>query len=263
MTRSSRLLSVAAIAALAVAACGGSTATTSPSEAPSAPASEAPAPSEAPATEAPATASPAAEGPDLEGAAGALDAIKKYQIDLSISGMMPTAAGADAITMSGLVDQEADAYSFEMTGVAGLGTEGTAVKFVVIGDDAWINLGGDQYIKTPGGASQFDSMRTSLAPSALLGQFPTTGLELFTVGPEEKNGIATTHYHASAADTPALAPTIGADGVMDVWVAEDGGYMVSMVMDGEVPISGAVTPVSMSIDLSRINDETINIAEPN
>jgi hypothetical protein len=33
-------------------------------------------------------------------------------------------------------------------------------------------------------------------------------------------------------------------------------------MEGTVPINGTETPVTMSIDISRINDESIAIEEP-
>jgi hypothetical protein len=264
MTTRSRLLSLAAIATLALAACGGSTATATPEPTGTpAAATDSPAPSVAAPTVAPASASPAAEGPDIEGATTALDSIQKYHLALTMSGMIPTASGAGQITMTGLVDQEADAYEFEMTGFEMPGLPATGINFVVIGPDAWIDLGTGTYLKQPGGASSFDQMRAGLAPATLLGQFPTTGLDLLKVADEEKNGVATTHYHASAADTPGLAAQIGPDGVMDFWLATDGGYLVSMTMNGTMDVSGTATPVVMSIDLSRINDDSINIVAPN
>jgi hypothetical protein len=177
--------------------------------------------------------------------------------------MIPTAEGASEITMAGLVDQDADAYQFTMTGFQGLGAAGTEIKFVVIGSDAWVDLGTGAYLKQPGGGGSFDQMRAALAPSTLLGQFPTSGYDLLKVADEEKNGVATTHYHAEGSATPELAESIGADGVMDFWIAADGGYLVSMVMDGTMDVEGTETPVNMSIDLSRINDESISIVAPN
>ncbi len=274
MSRAPRLLSLAAIAALAVAACGGTaTASVTPTETPSgAPATASPAaepsvtaPSEAPVSQAPASAS-TGEGPDLEGATTALDSIRKYAIAMTISGMMPTASGASAITMNGVVDQDADAYEFEMSGFQGLGAPGSAIKFIVIGSDAWVDLlGTGSYMKQPGGGGAFDQMKTALSPSTLLGQFPTSGYELLKVADEEKNGIATTHYHADAAQNPQLVASIGADGVMDFWIAADGGYLVSMNMSGTMDAQGTGTPapVEMSIDLSRVNDPSISIEAPN
>ena len=264
MTRPSRLLSLGAVALLAVAACGGSTPTTAPATGTPVAATPSPAtPSPAAPTATPATASPAAEGPDLGGAAAALESIRKYALSLSVSGMIPTASGADAIRMVGLVDQDADAYEFEMSGFEAPGLPVAGIKFIVIGPDAWVDLGTGTYLAQPGGGSAFDQMRAGLAPAKLLGRFPTTGLDLFEVADEDKNGVATTHYRASAADTPALVPSIGEDGVMEFWIASDGGYLVSMTMDGVVDVEGTATPVAMTIDLTRINDDTISIEAPN
>ena len=83
------------------------------------------------------------------------------------------------------------------------------------------------------------------------------------VGQEEKNGVATTHYHVTGADSPGVAEGLGPDGVMDLWVADDGGYVVSMVVDGVIDVNGTDTPMSWAMDISRINDETIAIEAPN
>ena len=267
MTRATRLLSLAAAAALTVAACAGSVSTTAPSDAPAVsdvPASAAPPPSEAPPAETPASAP--AEGPDINAAAAALDDIDKYAVDIKVSGLMETAGDASEITMSGTVDREAGAYQLDMSGLAGLEElgGGSGVSFVVIGDDAWISTGDGNFIKTPGGAAMFGSLEQSLAPQALLGSVPTSSLQnLPAVGQEEKNGVATTHYHVTGADSSQVALGLGPDSVVDVWIADDGGYIVSMAMEGVVPVNGTDTPVTMSIDLSRINDASIAIEEPN
>ena len=266
MTRATRLLSLAAAAALAVSACAGSVSTTAPSEAPAAsaaPASVAPPASEAPPSEA--AASAPAEGPDVNAAAAALDDIDKYALDLKVSGLMEAATDASEITMSGTVDREAGSYQFDMSGVAGLEElgGGSAVSFVVIGSDAWISTGGGNYIKAPGGAAMFGSLEQALAPGTLLGSIPTGSLQnLPAVGQEEKNGVATTHYHVTGADSSQVALGLGPDSVVDVWIADDGGYIVSMAMEGTVPVNEVDTPVTMSIDISRINDESIAIEEP-
>ena len=262
MIRATRLLIVAAAVVLAVAACGGSVSTTAPSETPAA--SVAPPAAEAPPS-APA-ASVAADGPDVNAAAAALDDIDKYALDLNVSGLMETASGADGITMTGTVDREAGSYQFDMSGVAGLEDlgGGSAVSFVVIGPDAWISTGDGNYIKAPGGAAMFSSLEQALAPGTLLGSIPPGSLDnLPAVGQEEKNGVATTHYHVTGADEAQVALGLGADSVVDVWIADDGGYIVSMAMEGTVPVNETPTPVTMSIDISRINDESMAIEAPN
>ena len=266
MTRAPRLLSLAAIAVLAVAACGGSAATSSPSEAPVA--SEAPAlASEAPASVAAPSEAPASQaaGPDVGAAAQALDDVQKYALDLTVSGLMETAEGASGITMSGVVDRESEAYQFEMSGVAGFeALGGSAISFILIGPDAWISTGNGTYIPTPGGASMFSQFTEGLAPGTLLGMVPPTALTgMSQVGQEEKNGVATTHYQVTGADSPQVVEGLGADAVVDVWIADEGGYMVGMVLDGTMDVSGTATPIQMSMDISRINDETIAIEAPN
>ena len=268
MNRAPRLLSLAAIAALAIAACGGSAASTSPSEAPAA--SEAPTPassapeSVAPPSEAPASA-PAAAGPDVGAAAAALEDVQRYALDLTVAGLIPTASGESSITMSGTVDRENQAYQFAMSGMAGLeALGGSEVSFILIGDDAWISTGDGNFIPTPGGASMFSQFTEGLAPETLLGMVPPSALTGMTeVGQEEKNGVATTHYRVTGADQPQVAEGLGADAVVDVWVADDGGYMVGMVLNGTMDVNGTATPIQMSMDISRINDETIEIEAPN
>jgi hypothetical protein len=83
------------------------------------------------------------------------------------------------------------------------------------------------------------------------------------VGPEEKNGVATTHYRVTGADSSGVAEGLGADAAIDVWIADEGDYMVGMVMNGTMDVSGTATPIQMSMDISRINDESIEIEAPN
>ena len=114
--------------------------------------------------------------------------------------------------MSGTVDREAGAYQFDMSGVAGLEElgGGSAVSFVVIGPDAWISTGDGNFIKAPGGAAMFGSLEQALAPGTLLGSIPTGSLQnLPAVGQEEKNGVATTHYHVTGADSSQVALGLG------------------------------------------------------
>jgi len=267
MLRATRLFILAAAAALAMAACGGSVSTIAPSEAAAvseAPASVAPPAAEAPPSEAPASAS-AAEGPDIGAAAAALKDVQRYALDIKASGL-PQAAGAGEITMSGLVDTENDAYQLAMTGIAGLDAlgGGAGISFIVIGDDVWIGTDGETYVKTPGASAMVQPIREGLAPGTLLNMVPAGAANgMATVGQEDKNGVATTHYHVTGADSPGVAEGLGQDGVMDLWVADDGGYIVSMVVDGVIDMNGTQTPMSWTMDISRINDESIEIEAPN
>lgn len=256
MSRTTRLLSVLAAATLLVAACGSSTPSTAPTDAATVAPTAAPATPDVVPTEAPASDAPSGNGFDVSGAAGALESIEKYQIDMTLNGLVPGATGE--VTMSGVIDQTADAYQFEMTGFAAL-PGATAFSIIVIGDDAWINAGGATYIKQVGGAAAFESMRSGFAPSTLLASVPTTGVGWNKVGDETRNGVGTAHYHVDAGTVPTFAAELGPDAAMDIWVADEGGYLVSMNLTG----TQAGADVSMSMDLSRVNDPSISIEEPN
>jgi hypothetical protein len=257
MTRHVRLLSLAAAAMLVVAACGSTApATTNPTDAASAaPATPAPSAAVVP-TDAPASEAASGSDLDLTGAAGALDSIEKYQIDMTISGLVPGVT--EEITMTGIIDQPNDAYQIEMTGFSAI-PGAAAFSLIVIGDDAWMDAGGTGYMKQPGGATAFDSVRTGFAPGALLTSIPTTGIGWNKIGDETKNGVGAGHYHVDAGSVPAFAAELGSDAEMDVWLADEGGYLVSMTLTG----TQAGAAVSMSMDLSRVNDASIAIEAPN
>jgi hypothetical protein len=260
-TRPSRLLLLIAALALVVAACGGS-ASPAPSSAASAEPTPTAEPTDEPTAEPTDSGEPGGDGPDVGGAAAALEDLSSYQIDISISGVLPTASGSSGITMSALVDRENDAADFTMSGFEGLPTAGSGLRVIVIGEDAWLDLGTGTFVATPGGASTYGDLVDSLSPTELLGGLDTEDFSsLPAVGREEKNGLATTHYHADGSN-PQFAANFGPDGVTDVWIADDGGYLVSMTVSGTTDVDGVATDIEMSIDLSRIDDSTINIQAP-
>ena len=178
---------------------------------------------------------------------------------------METASDASEITMSGTVDREAGSYQFDMSGVAGLEElgGGSAVSFVVIGPDAWISTGDGNYIKAPGGAAMFGSLEQALAPGTLLGSIPTE------LAPEpaggRPGGEERRRHDPLPRDGCGLAP--GGPGSR----ARLGRRRVDRRrrrvhrLDGDGAassrVNGTDTPVTMSIDISRINDESIAIED--
>jgi hypothetical protein len=149
-----------------------------------------------------------------------------------------------------------------MSGFEGLPTAGSGLRVIVIGEDAWLDLGTGTFIPTPGGAATYGELIESLSPSELLGGLQTEDFRsLPAVGQEDKNGVATTHYHADGSN-PEFAANFGPDGETDVWIANDGGYLVSMTVTGTTDVDGVATDIEMAIDLSRIDDPTIDIQAP-
>jgi hypothetical protein len=254
-----RVLALVAVLALAVAACGGSASPAPTGSSSPQTAEPTDAPTDAPTEEPSATAS---GGLDVDDATSGLDNLDSYKLEISVAGLVPSASGASGVTLSAIVDRENDATDFTMSGFEGLATAGDAFHVIVIGDDAWLDIGTGQFIAQPGGASSFTGLVDSLAPEDLLTTVPESSLSsAIEVGPEDKNGVATTHYRLDAS-VPGFADSLGEDGTADIWIAVDGGYMVSMTMSGTTESDGEMVDVEMSFNVSRINDPTIDIQPP-
>jgi hypothetical protein len=86
-----------------------------------------------------------------------------------------------------------------------------------------------------------------------------------SVGDETKNGMATTHYQADAKTLAAAAAGLAFFGLTnpkwswDVWVAKDGGYVVSYSMNGTGDAGSSMT---MSLDITDVNSPSNVVATP-
>lgn len=258
MSSRARSLAGLAIIALVVGACGGG-ASASPSTAgSSAPgASSAPAASDAPATAAPTSAG---QGPDLGGAAAALADLDSYHLKtvMTMKGMEDSlfAAFGDGLEMEGTIvfkpEQAAD-----LTISMGTAAQKLEMGYRLLGDKAWISLGGDTWTETA--AADAKTTIEGFAPAKLLGSFSgMTGLT--AVGDESKNGVDTVHYQASgSAVGEAVGNSIGlpgADWTVDLWVAKDAGYAVGYAIVG----TSDAGSFGMTLDVSDINSPS-NIVE--
>jgi hypothetical protein len=254
-----RVLALVALLAIAVAACGGSASPAPTGSGSPQTAEPTDAPTDAP-TDEPSVSLP--PGLDVDDATSGLDDLDSYQLDISVAGLVPSASGASGVTLTAIVDRENDATDFTMSGFEGLATAGDAFHVIVIGNDAWLDVGTGQFIAQPGGANSFTGLVDSLAPEDLLTTIPESSLSsVIEVGPENKNGVATTHYRLDSS-VPGFADSLGEDGTADIWIAVDGGYLVSMTMSGTSETNGEMVDVEMSFDVSRINDPSIDIQPP-
>lgn len=266
---STRISSLAGVAALAllVAACGGSS-----SAAPSTGATAAPPTSEAtmpaetsPAATEAATAAPTTEGtvPDITTGTAALANLESYRmtITMAMKGLQESlfSAFGDGLTLDAtIVTTPVKAADLTMS----MGTAGQTmdIGYRLIGDKAWINLGGDSWMETS--AEDAGSTVDSFAPDQMLRGFSNLS-GMSAVGDEEKNGVATTHYTASGSELAgALNDQIGlVDGTwtVDYWVAKDGGYPVAYVVEGKGANDASF---SMSLAISDINSPSNTIETP-
>ena len=268
-------------ASLLLAACGGSGATTAANATPAhsaTAASTATTASTPAATPAPtaAAASQSAGGAGLQytGAASALGNLTSYRFKIKVTGtgMGPAAASGETgtMTMDGIVVLKPQkALSISMTGIGGGETGGVPMKYTIIGDRAWMEIGGTAMALPAGQTGSIEKTFDSLSPQTLFGTAydPYLG-GLKRIGDEEKNGVATIHLQADSATLEQLATKYGSTAGdvgnwnMDLWVAKDGGYMVSALTSGSYDMNGTRTDMLVSIDISGIDDPSNEVVAP-
>jgi len=210
------------------------------------------------------TIRPVPPGPvDLIGAADALADLGSYRASIVSRGLVPSSATDGRVTMtSTLIQGDIPAASFTMTGVDGLeGLTDGRLQAIVIGDEAWVRSGSGRWVKSPGGAADFDAAFTTLSPTELVAGFEALGPKFRKIGTETKNGKATTHYQADATD--AIGTDVAmTEGAVDAWIARDGGALISFTADATLDVDGTQTPVLLQIDVTRIDDPANRVRPP-
>lgn len=125
---------------------------------------------------------------------------------------------------------------------------------------SYVNLGGGQWMGSP--VEDMETEMRSYRPEQLLGGFSSIS-GLTAVGDETKNGIATTHYRGE--DSTGMASMFGLpDGswTTEVWIAKDGGYVVSESVTAAAKAGADAGTFTMTIDLTKANDPTLKIEKP-
>jgi hypothetical protein len=102
---------------------------------------------------------------------------------------------------------------------------------------------------------------TTLSQTVLVGDFEALAPAFVQLGPESKNGRATIHYRADAADPVASGGGLTSGGV-DVWIARTGGALISIAADGTIDVDGTATPVTLAIDVTHIDDPANRVRPP-
>ena len=70
-------------------------------------------------------------------------------------------------------------------------------------------------------------------------------------GDEPVNGVMATHFHSDAGSMADLRS--GVDAGTDLWVADDGGYLVRLAVAGSLPLQ---------VDVSRVGDRRNRVVHP-
>jgi len=203
---------------------------------------------------------PSGSGPDLLDAADALADLKSYRVSVTTRGIVPATPASAAVTMTSTLLQGTNpAAEFSMAGVDGY--TGGRLRAIVIGEQAWLKEGGGRWVKSPGGAADFDAAFTTLSPIDLVDGFDDLSGALHRLGTEQRNGKATIHYHADANDELAVAAGL-TSGSVDAWLATSGRYLVGLAIDGTWDVDGTPTPVVLRIDVTHVNDRANKVSPP-
>jgi hypothetical protein len=135
-----------------------------------------------------------------------------------------------------------------------------AIGIRIVDGMSYVNLGGDQWMGSP--VDDMTSEMASYKPESLLGGFSSVS-GLTKVGDEEKNGIATTHYRGE--DSTGMASMLGlpeGTWTTDVWIAKDGGFVVSQMVTAAAKAGADEGTFTMTIDLTKANDPSLTVEKP-
>ena len=177
-------------------------------------------------------------------------------------------------------DSHAFSTTFEFAGLSG------TQEAVIIGDDAWIREGeGDWLATTASDPNIQDALSlTSADPEFLQDQQFAEDLAALDSEEETRNGVQTRRYHIPKESVETLVDLLGEGFLQDaagleefemtVWLEEETDMLVraeltataSPELFGEeaglsLAEGGSVT-ISMVVDVSQINDESIEIEPP-
>lgn len=271
------LLIVAPLLAALVAACGDDGDEKEPTA--TAPAAE------ETATEAPPT-TPEATEPEPTESAGLIpfDSLH-YVVDLEITIAQP--GEADETFISGQIEGDyvaPDSHAFSNTFEFG-GLSGTE-EIVIIGDDAWIREGQGDWTATSRLAPEIVNTLdlTSADPGFLSATDLAEGISALDSEPDSVNGVQTRRYQIPKEAIETLSEILGEDFLADtagledfemtVWLDEetDGLVRAELTATASPDIFGddagfnlaedATVTISMTIDVTQINDPAIEIEPP-
>lgn len=254
------------VLSLALAACSSSAATTKPKNTPK--------PSQAVATEKAssdatekasaeateeaseeASEEPSSGGGDISDAATKLSAIQSYKFKMEMAGgpfsslsMLSPDKNATTFTMTGTVLSKPEkAASVDMMGM----------KVIEVGGKTYINMLGSWMEDT----SSSSSIADSFSPAKLFGSYTSFGYK--PAGEGQKNGVTALHYTVDASEMKGYASMLDVEGdadwAVDLWLAKDGGYPVSLSLTAK---QGNDYAFKFVMDITNVNDPANKVEKP-
>lgn len=199
----------------------------------------------------------------LSGAASNFDKIKSYKFNETLEGDLfssmtgllggASASSAEGLVISGTVISDPEkAADVTMMGM----------HIIEIGGYSYMDMGELGWTKSK---VEGEGMADSFSPSKMFSSYASEGLDSYhKVGSEQKNGVQADHYQADASSFGTYGSMLGVSGDVtwsaDIWVAQDGGYPVSVLI--LATDKSNKTSFKMSLDLTNINDPNNKVTAP-
>jgi hypothetical protein len=250
------MLILLAVMAFAMGACGGSSATSTPSNTPT----------PSPTVQASASVQPTSGGAGLAGAAQIFAGVTSFQFTMTVEG------GSLGSTLSLLPAASTDNATFDLKGTYILAPDAAKSSDVTVtGSIHVISAGGFDYVDSDGtGYTKNDATGSSYADSLSPVAFFTaldfsTGFDL--QGSDTKNGVDTDHYVANDAGVAALKQMGSVAGVPDaqwtgeVWIAKTGGWPIRLAITATATNTTTVV-FQRLFDITQVNDPTNKVTVP-
>jgi len=243
-----RLLAAGLAGALALAGCGGSS-----TPAPTQGGGETQGPGE---TDEPIGGDGSAA---FTAASTALDALDSYAFRVEISSTTvdgDVTSRSDTVMSGVVVNAPDEASSFIQQELDADGNVTSSSGIVVIGDAAWVG-DGDTWTPIPAAQAQaFIGSMAAFRPEQMFSlYFAGFGGSFSEVGSESKNGIDSTHYQGDEELGTLLGQIAGFQGQWssDVWIANDGGYLVHSEAGAEAAAGGEAGSFLIVVDITDPN----------
>jgi hypothetical protein len=189
----------------------------------------------------------------------ALDALDSYEFKVEIKSTSVTGSVATAshTILSGVVEKKPDqASSLTSQDVDADGNVTSSTGIIIIGQQAWIQSGDTWQAVPVTQADVFIQSMASFRPEQMFGlYFAGIGGSFTAAGTETKNGIASTHYSGDQSVGTLLGSIAGFQGIWtsDVWIANDGGYLVHSEAGGTAAAGADQGSYLISVDITKPN----------
>ena len=197
-----------------------------------------------------------------------LDNLDSYKFDVELSSSSTSAVGSEGTTsFSGTVvhkpDQEQQLDEVEKDAD---GTTTDELHILIIGSNAWTKqTASDKYVAFPDAAvTGMIAGLSAFQPEKLFGTaFGTLGSDYHLVGTDSKNGVNSQHFHGDESIGTFFSALSGTTGTWssDVWIATDGGYLVSSNVSASGADATSAGNFSIDVEITNVNDPA-NVLTP-